>query len=152
MAMFGDESFLFNQNDMLFISEQQKAGVVIACVAAAMADGTIEQSELTKMEEKFLQIPWGLPDQKIIDWVHGAQVKLAELKDAAGVQSFITKTAAVLPPGPIREKTLYLIASVMFADKNINQNEMALLNAFADAFAIPMERQKAIGAAILKGA
>jgi uncharacterized membrane protein YebE (DUF533 family) len=141
-------SFIFNEDDMKFISQEQKGAVITACVAAAMADGTINKEEVARMSQEFLKIPWGIPLQLVTEVADQAQKKLGELKDAAGVMSYIQRTAAFLPPGPIREKTLYLIASVMLADKNLDQGETVVLTAFAEAFAIPQDRLQAIATAV----
>lgn len=144
-------SFVFDKNDMLFISDQQRAAIIAACISAAMADGTINQAEIAKMEEEVVKVPWGMPRERIDEIAKEAMQNLQQIKDAKGVMDFITKTAATLPPGPIREKTLYLIASVMMSDKQVNDQEKIFLNAFAQAFAVPPDRLQAIAMALQGG-
>src|SRR5262252_7803396 len=99
-------SFEFDKNDMMFISDQQRAAIITACVAAAMADGEINQAEIAKMEEAVQKIPWGMPREVIDEIAKQAYTNLSQLKDAQGVKDYMMRTAAQLPPGPIREKTL----------------------------------------------
>ena len=133
-------SFEFDKNDMLFISDQQRAAIITACVAAAMADGGINQEEIAKMEAEVVKVPWGMPRELIDEIARQAQENLSQIKDAQGVKDYITRTAATLPPGPIREKTLYLIASIMLADKAVNDNERIFLATFAWQAATADER------------
>src|SRR5215468_3870844 len=144
-------SFVFDKNDMLFISDQQRAAIITACVAAAMADGNINEAEVARMEAEVVKVPWGMPRGLIDEIAKQAMENLSQIKDAQGVMDYITRTAATLPPGPIREKTLYLIASVMMADKQVNDNEKIFLNAFAQAFAVPEDRLQAIAKELLGG-
>ncbi len=141
-------SFIFTADDMKLINDKQKAAIISACVAAASADGTINKAEVDKIEAEMAKVPWGMPQQLIVEIAKAAAQKLNELRDAASVQSYISATAAYLPAGTIREKTFYLIASVMFADKDVSQAEKNLLGAFAQAFAIPADRLQAIAAAV----
>jgi uncharacterized membrane protein YebE (DUF533 family) len=142
-------SFVFDKNDMLFISDQQRAAIITACVSAAMADGNINEAEIARMESEVVKVPWGMPRELIDEIAKQAVQNLAQIKDAKGVMDFITRTAATLPPGPIREKTLYLIASVMMSDKQVNDQEKIFLNAFAQAFAVPDDRLQAIAKELL---
>jgi len=142
-------SFVFDKNDMLFISDQQRAAIITACVSAAMADGNINDTEIARMEAEVVKVPWGMPRELIDEIAKQAVQNLSQIKDAKGVMDFITRTAATLPPGPIREKTLYLIASVMMSDKQVNDQEKIFLNAFAQAFAVPDDRLQAIAKELL---
>lgn len=144
-------SFVFDKNDMLFISDQQRAAIITACVSAAMADGNINDAEIARMEAEVVKVPWGMPRELIDEIAKQAVQHLSQIKDAKGVMDYITRTAATLPPGPIREKTLYLIASVMMADKQVNDQEKIFLNAFAQAFAVPEDRLQAIAKELLGG-
>ncbi len=142
-------SFVFDKNDMLFISDQQRAAIITACVSAAMADGNINEAEIARMEAEVVKVPWGMPRELIDEIAKQAVQNLQQIKDAKGVMDFITRTAATLPPGPIREKTLYLIASVMMSDKQVNDQEKIFLNAFAQAFAVSDDRLQAIAKELL---
>jgi len=144
-------SFVFDKNDMLFISDQQRAAIITACVSAAMADGNINDAEIARMEAEVVKVPWGMPRELIDEIAKQAVQNLSQIKDAKGVMDFITRTAATLPPGPIREKTLYLIASVMMSDKQVNDQEKIFLNAFAQAFAVPDDRLQAIAKELMGG-
>jgi uncharacterized tellurite resistance protein B-like protein len=140
--------FAFTQDDMKGLREDQQSAIFDALVTAAWADGNVSKEEMERFEQEVVKIPWGKPQDDLVKMVYASKERVSSLKDVESVMGFIKAIAEKLPDVGLREKLLYLMGSIMFTDRELNNAERNIIGAFIDAFGVTKERFDAIGGAI----
>jgi uncharacterized tellurite resistance protein B-like protein len=144
-------SFAISQEDVKGLNDDQTAAIFDALVAAAWADGTVSQVEKDRFEAELTKLPWGKPPADLVKMVTQSVEKVAAIKDRDGVMRFIAGVADRLTDQGLREKVLYTMGVITFADKEMTDSEKNVMKAFTESFKIPMDRAQAIAVAIRGG-
>ena len=139
------------KEEMQVLTPEQQDGILEALVIAVVADGKVGTDEIARFNIEIGKVPWTQPKEEILKKAQAAQARVLALANLDERRAMLKGIAARLPPGPITEKTLAMMALVMSADKNVNDQEMGTLAAFAAAFGITKDRLQVI-ARSLRGA
>ena len=134
--------------DITAMDDSQKVAVLEALVTGVLCDGQVSAPEVAKFDEIVLALPWGMEQPVLQAVIKGTQQRVAGLKGPGPVMDFIAGLAARLTTPELRDKVLYTMASVMYADKNVNQLEKNTIGAFMLAFGVTTDRLAAIKAAV----
>jgi uncharacterized tellurite resistance protein B-like protein len=143
-------SFAISQEDVKGLAEDQLTAIVDALVVAAWADGSATPVEMQRFESEVGKLPWGRPVDQIVAMVQQSVKRVAAVKGDEAMK-FISGVADRLKDQRLREKVLYTMGVITFADKQMADSERRMLSAFAETFQIPVDRVQAISAA-LRGA
>jgi uncharacterized tellurite resistance protein B-like protein len=138
-------SFELTPVDVMGLSDDQKAAVLDALVAAAWADGSVSQAEAARFELELVKTPLAKDEQTLGKMVMASRERFASLKSKEAVFGFIKGIADKLPLPHIREKVLYTMGVVAFAEGSLNVNEKNVIAAFAQAFNVTKDRFDLIG-------
>ena len=144
-------SFSISAEDVKGLNDDQTAAIFDALVAAAWADGTVSQVEKDSFEAELTKLPWNKPQDQLIKMIEASVGKVAAIKDRDGVMSFISGVADRLTDQNMREKVLYTMGIIAFADKDMSEAEKNVMKAFTELFKIPMDKAKDIAIAIRGG-
>ncbi len=136
--------FTLSQADVSGLSDDQQNAIFEAMVTAVLADGKIDKPEVARFEHELGLIPWGKDQPTLLKMVQDARERVQKLSSEAEVLSFINTIAGKITSQDLREKVLRMMGSVMFSDRELNQEEKNVLGAFATAFGIPEARILAI--------
>jgi uncharacterized tellurite resistance protein B-like protein len=140
--------FAITQDDMKDLSEEQKGTLFDALVTAAWVDGSVNEAEMKSFEKEVGRLPWGKEDADLVKMVTAAKERVSALKDKDAVLGFIKGIAEKLPKQDFREKLLYTMGLIVFSDRDLNNAELNVLLAFAEAFGISKDRIDEIGTAV----
>jgi len=140
--------FAFTAEDMVHLTEDQKAAVVGTCLAAAFADGQIDPAEAAKFEAAFETVPWGIPVERVEVMIQLVYLKLSALKSAEEASEFIRRTADTLPGPEMKEKAFALAAKVCYMEASMSPNRRNVLDALAQAMQISLPRIAQIAAEV----
>jgi len=141
-------SFAFTAEDMSRLTQDQKAAVVGACMAAVFADGQIDPAEVVKFEAAFQAVPWGIPVEHVELMIQLVYLKLSRLRSADEASEFIRRTADTLPTADMKEKAFALAAKVCYVETPMNQSTKNVLDALAQAMQISLPRIAQIAAEV----
>ena len=145
-------SFAISAEDVKGLNDDQISAVFDALVAAAWADGNVSQVEKDSFEAALTKLPWNKPQDELIKMIEASVGKVAAVKDRDGVMKFISGVADRLTDQNMREKVLYTMGVITFADKDMSDSEKNVMKAFTELFKIPMDKAKDIAIAIRGGA
>ena len=140
--------FAITQDDMKDLSDDQKSTLFDALVTAAWADGNVSEVEMKRFEKEVVRIPWGKEEAELLKMVNSSKDKVTALKDKDAVMAFIKSIADQLPKKELREKVLYTMGLIMFTDRELNNAELNVVLAFAEAFGVAQDRINEIGNAV----
>jgi uncharacterized tellurite resistance protein B-like protein len=129
-------NFTLTTDEVKGFTPEQRRAVLDALVAAVLADGKTDAVEIAKFEAEVIAIPWGLDEQTLLGMVKEAQKDVLALKSRDDVIKLIKDVSSRLPDVHTREKVFFAMASIMYADKIMNDAEKNLLGAFALAFGL----------------
>jgi uncharacterized tellurite resistance protein B-like protein len=134
--------------DIAALDDSQKVAVLEALVTAIFSDGRITQGEIRRFDEIVVNLPWGVEPQVLDAMVKGTQTRVAGLKTLPQITDFVANLAARLPTPALRDKVVYTMATVMYADGEIAQLEKNVLGMFILSFGITSDRVAAIKSAV----
>ena len=141
-------SFAISAEDVKGLNDDQISAIFDALVAAAWADGNVSQVEKDSFEAALTKLPWNKPQDQLIKMIEASVGKVAAVKDRDGVMKYIAGVADRLTDQNIREKVLYTMGVITFADKDMSESEKNVMKAFTELFKIPMDKAKDIAIAI----
>jgi uncharacterized tellurite resistance protein B-like protein len=144
-------SFAINAEDVKGLNDDQISAVFDALVAAAWADGNVSQVEKDSFEAALTALPWNKPSDQLVKMIEASVGKVAAVKDREGVMKYIEGVAERLTDQNMREKVLYTMGVITFADKDMSESEKNVMKAFTELFKIPMDKAKDIAIAIRGG-
>jgi tellurite resistance protein TerB len=126
------------------LTPEQQDGILEALVMAAIADGKVGADEIARFDVEIGKVPWIQPKEEILKKAQAAQARILALANVDERTAMLKGIAARLPPGPVTEKTLGMMALVMAADGGLTEVEKGTLGAIAEAFGVTKERLHAI--------
>jgi uncharacterized tellurite resistance protein B-like protein len=129
-------NFTLTTDEVKGFTQEQRRAILDALVAAVLADGKTDPAEIAKFETEVMSIPWGLDEQSLLALVRESQKGVLALKSRDDVIKLIKDVSGQLPDVHTREKVFFAMASIMYADKVMNDPEKNLLGAFALAFGL----------------
>jgi hypothetical protein len=138
----------FTKEELESLTPEQRDAILEAMVVAVVADGNVGQDEVARFDREVGKIPWTQPKAEILEKAQAARARILALTGDAERLAMLSSISARLPPGPIAEKTLGMMAVVMTGDKPGNLAEQHTLAAFALALGITEDRLAAIAASL----
>ncbi len=137
-------SRILTKDELQTLTPEQQDAILEALVIAVVADGTIGQDEAARFEGELGKVPWTQPKEEMAKKAQAAQARVVALANDEERHAMLKAVAARLPPGPIAEKTLGMMALVMAPDKTVNGAGGKALAAFATELGVTTERLAAI--------
>ena len=134
--------------DIAALDDTQKVAVLEALVTGILADGRATQVELGWFQNVVVRLPWGMEPPVLDATIKGVAQRIAALKAPPEINDFIVGLAARLPSQPLREKVLYTVATIMSAERALNDLEKNTLGALVLAFGITSDRVRIIKEAV----
>jgi hypothetical protein len=134
--------------DIAALDDSQKVAVLEALVTGVLADGKATQGELGWFQNVVARLPWGMEPPVLDATIKGVAQRIAALKNPAEITDFIVGLASRLPTQPLREKVLYTVATIMSAERDLNELEKNTLGALVLAFGITSDRLRIIKEAV----
>ncbi|MBX3159039.1 MAG: TerB family tellurite resistance protein [Deltaproteobacteria bacterium] len=135
-------------SDLAALDDAQRLAVLETMVIGLVADDKVVPSELRRFEEIVMGLPWGVDREVLAGMVRGARERLANLKTSAEVTDYVVRLAEKLPSPALRDKLVFTMATLMYADGEVVQIEKNVLGLFVVAFGITSDRVAAIRAAL----
>lgn len=136
--------YTLSQEDVAGLNDDQKGAVFEALVTAVFADGKVDQTEIERFEQEIGQVPLGKDSETLKKMVNTARDKVQKLTNREEVVAFIKTIAGRLTAPALREKVWRMMSSVMWADRDLNDNEKNVLAAFAIEFGLTKDQIDAI--------
>jgi len=133
-------NLMLDANDLSALTPAQKGAIVDSLVLMIAADRKIESSEIEVFNAEMRRIPWGLDPTMLDMFVERARIRLKCTIDRLHWQTWIKELALTLPSPVIREKVLGTMSQIAINTGKVDDTERGLLNTFAGAFELPMER------------
>jgi hypothetical protein len=145
-------SFRFTEEDMKGLSEEQKDTIIDVVIGGLLAEGTINEDEVAKIDAEFVEIAWGRSRDAMDAAIKASYEKINGFTEPKQAIDLVKGAAEKLNSQDVREKAFALVARVMWAGKEaMSEKEQTVLIAFCVAFHIPVERIQEIGEAVKKG-
>jgi uncharacterized tellurite resistance protein B-like protein len=144
-------SFRFTADEMNKLTDAQKDTIIDVVIAAVLADGNVQASEQAMFKSELGKVPWGRSEEEMIDTINASFAKVSSFTKPEQAVALVNDAAATLTDQAIRDKTFAMMARMMYADKQITENESVVLFVFAKQFGISDERAKEIGSAVKRG-
>lgn len=135
-------------SDLASLDDSQRLAVLEALVVGVVADGKVTPPEARRFEEIVLSLPWGLDRAVLAAMVKGAHERINSMRSPAQVQDYVASLANRLPGAELRDKVVYTMATLMWADGEVHPAEKGVLGLLVIAFGITSERAAAIKAAL----
>lgn len=135
-------------SDLTSLDDAQRLAVLEALVVGVVADGKVTAAEVRRFDEIVLSLPWGLDRAVLGAMVKGAHERIAALRSAGQVQDYVASLANRLPGADLRDKVVYTMATLMWADGEVHPAEKGVLGLLVIAFGITSDRAEAIKAAL----
>lgn len=129
------------------LTPEQQDAILEAMVIAVVAHGKSGKDEVARVKGHLAKVPWAQPKEEILKKAEAAQLRILALANDDERRAMLTSISARLPPGPIAEKTLGMMALIMTTVGPVSIVEETTLTAFAQAFGITQARQADIAAA-----
>jgi hypothetical protein len=139
---------LITREEIEAMTPEQRDAILEAMVVAIVVDGRVEKDEIARFNSEVDKVPWAQSKEEVVKKAQAAQARVAALANDDERQALLKNIAARLPPGPIAEKTLGMMALVMTAGTTVNAVVKDNLAAFAQAFGITTGRLAVITASI----
>jgi uncharacterized tellurite resistance protein B-like protein len=134
--------------DFAAMDDSQRVAVLEALVVGMLADGKVTAAEIKKFDEMVLAWPWGVDRETLVALIKGAHQRVSSLRTPAEIHDYVAGLAARLPAADLRDKVVFAMASLVYADGDVNQLEKNVLGLFAVSFAITSDRIMAIKSAV----
>jgi uncharacterized tellurite resistance protein B-like protein len=144
-------SFQFTAEEMKGLGEAQLDALVDVVIAGVLADGTVDDAEVARVDAELKKVPWGRPDDVLDEKVRAAFTKINAFTKPEEAFLLVKAAADTITDPGLREKTFALLARVMYADKKMSPNEKTVLTVFATAFQIPLPKLAEISESVKKG-
>jgi uncharacterized tellurite resistance protein B-like protein len=144
-------SFRFSADDMQKLNDAQKDTIIDVVIAGVLADGQVQDAEVSVFENELRKVPWGRTENEMVDKIKASFTKISSFSKPEQAVDLVKNAVSTLSDQSIREKTFAMLARMMYADKEMSENEGTVLMVFADQFKIPMPTIQQIGAAVKKG-
>lgn len=133
------------------MDDAERVAVLEAMVVGLIADNRITPPEVRRFDEIVLALPWGVEREVLAAMIAGAHDRLAALKTRDEIHAYVEALAKRLPSQTLREKVVFTMATLMFADGEQVQAEKNVLGLFVISFGITRERAAAIKDALNLG-
>ncbi len=134
--------------DVEALDDSQKVAVIEALITGVLADGRATEVELGWFRTVVARLPWGMEPPVLDATIKGAAQRVSTLKSPAEISDFIVGLATRLPSQLLREKVLYTVATIMSAERALNDLEQNTLGALVLAFGITSDRVRVIKEAV----
>jgi len=144
-------SYTFTTEEFQRLDDKQKDAVLDVIIAGCLADGQLVDAEVSRFDSEIRKVPWGHSEAEMDAKIKASFEKINGFTDPQQAIDLVKSAAAALTDPTIREKTFHLLATVMYADNKMTQNEKTVLTAFAVAFQIPVPKLAEISQAVKKG-
>lgn len=144
-------SFTFTPDEMKGLDDAQKDALIDVVIAGLCADGSLKQHEIAKLDEEFLHLDWGRPNEAMERAIRASYDKIRGFTEPAQAVGMVKRVAATLIDSTVREKAFAMLARVLYDGNEMTPNEQTVLTAFCVAFEIPLPRLKEIGEAVKSG-
>lgn len=135
-------------SDLAVLDDAQRLAVLEALVVGVVADGKVTPDEVRRFDEIVLALPWGLDRAVLAAMVRGAHERIRAMRSPAQVQDYVASLAHRLPGADLRDKVVYTMATLMWADGEVHPAEKGVLGLLVIAFGITSERAATIKAAL----
>ena len=133
-------NLMLDANDLSALSPAQKSAIVDSLVLMVAVDRKIEPGEIEVFNAEMRRIPWGLDPAMIDMLVERARIRVKCTLDRLHWQSWVKELAMSITAPALREKVLGTMSKIAINTGKVDDTERGLLNAFAGAFEIPMDR------------
>ncbi|HEY4177821.1 MAG TPA: TerB family tellurite resistance protein [Kofleriaceae bacterium] len=141
---------LLDANDFSTLDDSQRLAVLETMVIGLLADNKVGAAEVRRFDEIVLDLPWGVPRNVLVSMITGARNRLVALKTPDQFRDHLIQIAEKLPSPELRDKVVYTMATIMYADGEVDQLEKNMLGMFVTTWAITSERVAAIKARLLR--
>jgi len=118
--------------DLVTLSDPQRAAVLNSLYAALFADGHPEQAEIAAFVEAISRLPWNYPLDALMAKATELQVWM-DTVDKDTRTAFMRDTAANVPV-ELREKLVLTMIAIAAADRRITEDEWNRMAAFIKQF------------------
>ncbi|MGE0398136.1 MAG: TerB family tellurite resistance protein [Kofleriaceae bacterium] len=145
-------NFKLDAKDLSAMNPAQQASIIDALFLMIAIDRKIEPREVEEYNATIKRIPFSL-DAKTLDMVlERARLRMKATSDRIAWQYWVKEIAETITQPPIREKLLGTMCQVAIHTGTVEASERELLNGFAGAFEIPLDKLSAIRAEIVNEA
>jgi uncharacterized tellurite resistance protein B-like protein len=144
-------SYRFTADDMGKLNDAQKDMIIDVIIAGVLADGQVQEAEVSTFDTELRKVPWGRTEAEMEDKIKQSFAKVSSFSSPEQAVNLVKSATDTLTDQSVREKTFALLARLMYADKQVSENEGTVLMVFANQFQIPMETVQKIGTAVKKG-
>nr|MCU0686866.1 ankyrin repeat domain-containing protein [Polyangiaceae bacterium] len=137
----------FTPDEIRALSDVQRGTVVVALVAAARADGRLDQREATLLTETLTAGPWaqaGVSREAALGYLKAAEARFATLRDRNGLIALGRECGEAIAAPALREKVAWAMLTVAYADGVFRADEHGFIAAFNAGFGLPGPRFDAL--------
>ncbi len=137
----------FDPDDVRALGEAQRGAVVTALVAAARADGRLDPREAAALIAIVAGGAWaeaGVTREAALGHVRAAEARVAALRGRVDLVALGRECGAALPGEALREKVLWAMLAIAYADGVFRPQEHGLLAVFNEGFGVPGARFDAL--------
>ncbi|HEY4058803.1 MAG TPA: TerB family tellurite resistance protein [Kofleriaceae bacterium] len=137
---------LLDANDFSTLDDSQRLAVLETMVIGLLADNKVEAAEVRRFDEIVLDLPWGVPRPVLVSMITGARNRLVALKTPDQFRDYLIQLAEKVPAPELRDKIVFTMATIMYADGVVDQAEKNILGMFVMTWNITSDRVAAIKA------
>lgn len=138
-------------SDLAALDDAQRVAILETMVVGLIADDKVTPAEVRRFDEIVLGLPWGVERDVLVAMITGARDRLLALKTAEEIHDYVIKLGTRLTSPVLREKVVFTMATLMYADGELARTEKNVLGLFVVAFGITSERAAAIKEALRLG-
>lgn len=135
-------------NDFAQLDDAQRLAILETMVVSLIADDKVTPAEAHQFDEILFGLPWGVDREVLGGMVRGARDRLGALKTPAQIHDYVAQLATRLTSPVLRQKIIFTMATLMWADGEMNRVEKNVLGLFSVAFNITSEGVAAIREAL----
>ena len=143
--------YTFTAEEMQGLSDAQKDAIIDVVIAGVLADGAVDEHEVSKFDSEIRKVALGRSESQMDDTIKTSFAKINAFESPEQAFGLVKSAADTLNDPVIREKTFALLMTVMYADQKMSPNEKTVLTVFATAFQIPLPKLAELSEAVKKG-
>jgi uncharacterized tellurite resistance protein B-like protein len=135
-------------NDFAQLDDAQRLAILETMVVSLVADDKVTPAEVQRFDEILFSLPWGVEREVLGGMIKGVHARLAALKSPAQIHDYVANLATRLTSPVLRKKVIFTMATLMWADGEMNRVEKNVLGLFSVAFNITSDDVAAIREAL----